>query len=831
MADRIKGITVLIEGDTIGLEKALKGVNQTSRKLQSELKDVQRLLKFDPNNATLLAQKQKLLTDEIENTSKKLNTLKEAEAQVQKQFEKGEIKEEQYRAFQRELAQTENSLRSAQSAMQNMQDEQKNVAKGTQQLTRLFEITESSVEDYADVLGTRLVRAIQNGTATSRDLQQAFQKIGTAATGSKDNVRKLAEEIEKIDDGVSSVEKARKEIQKLGNDAKESEGKLDSLGGAVAGVGAGVGAGVVVGKALDAETLETKIDIAFEVPEESKASIKDAVQSIEAYGIETNEALTASIRLWALNGDAGDAANQRILKGAGVIARTFGETDVTTLIQETAEIGDALGITQEQAMGLTQALLKAGFPPGEIDIISEYGSQLSRAGYTATQIQGIFAAGVESKSWNIDVLLDGLKEGRIRITEFGTGVDEQTQKMIDGTGLSAEKLQEWGQAIAEGGTKGQEAMGEVSTALSTIEDDTLRNQIGTRLFGTLWEEQGDKITTVLDGATEKTGNLKTNVDDMNESISKTDATAQVELNNALIDMNNALMPLYTNVANFVTKIAEWVSANPQIAAGIGAIAAVIGFLAGAIGVLTPVVTFIIGLFNRLLPVFRWIGVAARVVGVAIAGISGPVWIAIAAIAAIIAIGVLLYKNWQKISDGAMEMSRKVGNKFMEMHTQIGLAMGKIKTAIEVKWNNIKSFLMNIDLSGAGRDIIQGLINGIQSMGDAVSRAASNIGNGIANKVKSILKLGSPSKVMIGMGEDTGEGFAIGMQNSMSQISGLSKEMASRAVPDVKGSKMNSTQSNNVGKSLVVNLNSPKALDVREANKQFNRTLNKMSLMW
>ena len=138
IADRIKGITVLIDGDTVGLEKALKGVNQTSRKLQGELKDVQRLLKFDPNNTVLLAQKQQLLTDEIENTSKKLNALKEAEKQVQQQFEKGEIKEEQYRAFQRELAQTENSLRAAQSAMQNMQDEQKNVAKGTQQLAAII---------------------------------------------------------------------------------------------------------------------------------------------------------------------------------------------------------------------------------------------------------------------------------------------------------------------------------------------------------------------------------------------------------------------------------------------------------------------------------------------------------------------------------------------------------------------------------------------------------------------------------------------------------------------------------------------------------------------
>lgn len=837
IADRIKGITVLIDGDTVGLEKALKGVNQTSRKLQGELKDVQRLLKFDPNNTVLLAQKQQLLTDEIENTSKKLNALKEAEKQVQQQFEKGEIKEEQYRAFQRELAQTENSLRAAQSAMQNMQDEQKNVAKGTQQLGRLFEVTESKVEDYADILGTRLVRAIQNGTATSRDLQQAFQKIGTAATGSKDNVAKLAEEIEKIDQGVSSVKEARKEIQKLGQDAKDSEGKISGVGDAVIGIGAGAagvaGAGVGVQAALDADTLDTIIDVSFNVDEKGKAAIKEAYYSITAYGVDGEAALEGVRRAWILNGDATDAENQKIVKSAGVITKAYSGIDFTELIQESAEFGEALGIGQQGALEMTNTLLKLGFPPEEIDILAEYGSQLDRAGYSATQIQGIFAAGISTKSWNIDVLLDGIKEGRIRIAEFGAGVDDATLKMIEGTGLSASKLQEWGDAIAGGGEKGQAAMSEVSTALATIEDATLRNEIGTRFFGTLWEEQGEKITTTLDGANDKTIELADNTKTMNDAIATVDTSAQVELNNALIGMNNALMPLFTTIANYVTQLALWIQANPQIAAGIAIITGALALVSGAIGILTPIVTFLISVFQKLMPVFRWIGTIARIVAVAIGGISAPVWIAIAAIAAIIAIGVLLYKNWEKISDGAMAMSKKVGDKFMEMHTQIGLALGRIKTAIEVKWNNIKSWLMNLDLAAAGRDIIQGLIDGINSMADNVATAAKNIGNGIADKVKSILKLGSPSKVMIGMGEDTGEGFAIGMKNSMSEIKSLSKEMAVAAIPNGKKSAATTANMSGAanGKSLTVNLHSPKTLDVKEANRQFNRTLNKMSLMW
>ena len=79
MASRIKGITVEIGGDTTGLEKALKQVNSTIKTTQPELKDVERLLKLDPSNTQLLAQKQKDLKEAIGATSEKLNTLKEAQ--------------------------------------------------------------------------------------------------------------------------------------------------------------------------------------------------------------------------------------------------------------------------------------------------------------------------------------------------------------------------------------------------------------------------------------------------------------------------------------------------------------------------------------------------------------------------------------------------------------------------------------------------------------------------------------------------------------------------------------------------------------------------------
>jgi len=110
IAGKIKGITIEIGGDTQKLNKALEDVNKKTRDVQSELRQVERLLKLDPGNTDLLAQKQKLLAEAVENSREKLDRLRAAQQQVNEQFRKGEINEEQYRAFQREVVKAEQEL-------------------------------------------------------------------------------------------------------------------------------------------------------------------------------------------------------------------------------------------------------------------------------------------------------------------------------------------------------------------------------------------------------------------------------------------------------------------------------------------------------------------------------------------------------------------------------------------------------------------------------------------------------------------------------------------------------------------------------------------------
>lgn len=114
MADRIKGLTIEIDGNTTKLSKALEGVNKDIKNTQTQLKDVEKLLKLDPGNIELLKQKQELLSKAVEETKEKLEKLKEAQSQMDAAGV--DKNSEEYQALQREIIATENELKNLKSA-------------------------------------------------------------------------------------------------------------------------------------------------------------------------------------------------------------------------------------------------------------------------------------------------------------------------------------------------------------------------------------------------------------------------------------------------------------------------------------------------------------------------------------------------------------------------------------------------------------------------------------------------------------------------------------------------------------------------------------------
>lgn len=715
---RIKGITIELDGEVTGLEKAMKDVTSKSIDLQGELRDVEKLLKFDPGNVEALAQKQEILTRQIENTTEKLNRLKSAEEEVEKQFQSGDIGEKQYRSFRREVEFTEKSIKDLKSKISQL--------------------------DGAEV----------------KQLKSDFNKVEESSDEASDSVKDLGNELVNL----------------------------------AAGAGAVAGLGELIEKSLDVSSLNTKIDISFDVPEESIGSVKEATNAVISYGIDAEEALAGVRRQWALNKGYSDEEKISMTKYAAAISKAYDGIDFNELIQESYELASSLELDNNEALGMINSLLKVGFPPDQLDIITEYGSQLSRAGYSAEEIQAIMKAGVDTGSWNIDNLLDGLKEGRIVLSEFGQGIDEETAKLFNKIGISSKQVQEWGQAVAAGGKSGKDAMVEVAKAISNIDDSTLQNQIGVKVYGTLWEEQGNAIVNTIVRADDEVISLEKNQEGLNNTISSMDSDPAIKMEKAMIDLKNALQPILTIIAEVVGKVAEWISNNPTLAATITAVITVIGILMGIFMALSPIITAITALAGTL--------------SVGIGAIAYPVLIVIGVITALIAIGVALYKNWDEIKTKCSEIwtsikdffsnivekiKTSVVEKFNNIKESISDKMHEVKTSISDIWNKVMDFFKDIDLFEIGANIIQGLINGVKSMASSIVNSVKGVVDGAIEGAKNLLGIHSPSRVFMEFGEYTGEGFINGINEMKNAVAKAGQDMADASIPNIKQPKFKSLE--------------------------------------
>ena len=192
----IKGLTIEIGGNTQPLNKALGEVNTKTKSLQTELRQVERLLKLDPSNTELLAQKQRLLSESINTTKDKLTSLKDAEKQVNKQLKEGKVGEDQYRALQREVIKTEQELKNLES-----QALKANAVLSKEDATRNLKNIGLAAGAAAVAVG---VAAIKYG----KDFETAIAKVSTIADTTQVPLKDLEKQIKELSSqtGISAEE-------------------------------------------------------------------------------------------------------------------------------------------------------------------------------------------------------------------------------------------------------------------------------------------------------------------------------------------------------------------------------------------------------------------------------------------------------------------------------------------------------------------------------------------------------------------------------------------------------------------------------------------------
>lgn len=667
---KIKGITIKFGADTTALSKALKSAEDTSKSLGSELSSVNKLLKFDPKNTQLLAQKQELLSKQVENTKEKLEALKQAQGEVEKKFKSGDIGAEEYREFQREIAKTEQDLKSYTTQISRMETEQKSLKESTKQLQTLFEATGKSLDDFQDILGTRLTNAIKNGTANSDDLTVALNKIGKEAFGAETDLSKMKATLNKVDDGAS--------IDEVNNDLNEMKKNSGEAGEALD----GIGKGIVAGNMMQAAEI-----------------IADAGQKIKEFSDNAKEAFNevdaGSDAIITATGATGKLAEgmDNVYKS---IASSLPIDNLENIGKVIGEMNTQFGFTDEKLQHASEKMLKFS----EIT-----GSDVVASTQNAKQAISVF----HMSSDDLDSVLDDVAK---TAQDTGVSVDDLFQKAIEG----APQLQELGLsfsdsvkllgAFEQAGVDGSAALSSLSKAAVNYAKD------GKSLTDGLAETQ-DKIlnatdqTEALNAAAEVFGTKGAvrmvdaiqrgvlNLNDLGGAASDSQGTVETTFSNTLdpideetVALNNvklamaefgsaiseAVAPILEALVPIIQKVAKWFS---SLSGTSKTIIVVIGGIAMVISALLPILAVVAGRIEAAGGAMEFLtGVLLPVAGI-IAGI-------IAVVAAVVAV----IKNWGDITDWLSEK----WNAFKDWMSGL---WDSISEKIQGVWNGIKDFFADI----------------------------------------------------------------------------------------------------------------------------------------
>ena len=374
MAERIKGMQIVIGGDTTGLSKALSGVNKKISGTQKELKDVERLLKLDPTNTTLLEQRQKLLAEAVSETREKLESLKKAEEQLSESVKNYDKWKAAYDPIQQEIDDTKKKLNDLKQAQKDLGSPN---ADGYDKIQAEVKETEERLKDLkaqakkvSDEFGNPI--SPKQYDALQREIIETEQKLKDMEQQAKRSRQKLLD----VADGV----------KKMADSTDKLSSKMDKLAGYTAPVSAAVaGLGTAAIASVEAtEELRTDLSKLENAARDSGVSAETARQVWKDFAVATDE-VDSSVEALANLLKAGIEENklQEAMEGITGAYLQFPDTlkieSLADSLQETLATGEAVGQFAEliERLGgsteaFNEALKNAETDSEKVDVALQY---------------------------------------------------------------------------------------------------------------------------------------------------------------------------------------------------------------------------------------------------------------------------------------------------------------------------------------------------------------------------------------------------------------------------------------------------------------------------
>ena len=677
--NRIKGITIEIDGDTTKLEKALGKLNTEIRNSQSTLKDIDKLLKLDPGNTDLLQQKYRVLGTSVDDTKQKLQSLKEAQEQMDRAIAGGkEVNQDQYDALQREIIETTEKLKQLETEYRNFGTiSSQQIAVAGEKMKDLGDKVSSAGEKVMPAsVAVMGIGAAAVKTTADFDSSMSNVKAISGATGeSFDALRDKA--IEMGGKTVFSASESADAMSYMAMAGWKTQDMLDGIDG------------IMNLAAASGEDLATTSDI-----------VTDA---LTAFGLSAE----SSSRLADILAAASSNANTNV----AMMGESF---------QYAAPLMGSMNYSAEDtalALGLmANSGIKASMAGTSLRSIITRIAKPTKESATAMENLGLSISDSEGNMYSFREIMQQIRDGfgdlKISQDEYKTKVEELDAALADGT-MTEEEYNEEMEKFAEAAFGAEGAMIAQNAAMLAGK----QGMSGLLAIVSASDEDFNKLADAIDNSE---GSAKQMADTMVDNLGGDIKILKSTLETLAISIGDLLMPTIRDIVGHVQNFVNWLNGLDEgtknvivkaglfvaalgplliivgkVMSGIGSIMTMAPKIAGALGTLK-------GGFGGLSGLLGGLKGGLGALGGALGSLAGPIAIIIAVVAALAAAFIHLWNtndNFKskiiEIWDGIKEKFSGAFEKITEAINSLGFDFENLGEIIKAAWDWICNALAPI----------------------------------------------------------------------------------------------------------------------------------------
>lgn len=765
MAGNIKGIKIEIDGDTQPLQKALKNVNKAAADASQELRQIDKALKFDTGNVTLLTQKQEILQKQVSTTKEKLETLRQAQSQVEQQFKNGDIGADQYRAFQREVEVTQNVLKSYEgklanvnqalaengSATQNnknqlkeLQNEQKQLASENEKVVSSFKLQESQLGANASE-ADKLALAEKRIGAQSDIVARQIENLEKQLTLTKQEYGENSAEANKMETQLNQAKTAysnlSQEMNNLGSAGKQASGSLSETN-----------------NLLKAELLN---QFSEKLSDISKKLVDFGKSALEAFR-QVDEGMDTIVTKTGATGDS----LEEMQDIASSIATTI-PTDFSKAGEAVGEVNTQFGLTGDALKDVSIEMIKFAEINGTDITNSTISASKALEAYELStsdlaKVLDSTTYTAQSTGVSVDDLMKKAIEGAPQIKMLGLSFEEGVSLLgqFEVSGVDASSalsgLTKAAGTYAKQGKTLKEGLIETIDKIKNTSSETEAMGLAMEVFGAKKAPQmidaikrgSFDFQTFAESAEYSVGAVSKTFEATLDPIDKF-KTAQNSVTLAMSELGAAiaevLAPVFEMLGNIVKGLAEWFGGLPG---PIKEFVVILGTVITIAGVLAPIILTIQAVFMSSFGAM--IAAALPIIGI-VAGV----------VTAIAAIVVIVQHLWET-NEGFREAVTTVWNAILEVINAVVSEISNfvmsifgtvvdwwaenqelIRTTAETVWNAISAVIDTVmtylgPLIQATWDNIQLVITTAWEIIKTVVETAINVVLGIIQTVMQII---------------------------------------------------------------------------------------------